>query len=51
MHSKSIVEVDKKIWIIFWSLGPMSLYIHELMSWYKTKRENSRNFEISLCHT
>ena len=39
--------VDKIIRIVFLSVEPMSPYIHKFLSWYKTKRENSRSFKIS----
>lgn len=44
--AREYVGVDKISCIVFSSVGPISPYIYELLSWYKTKRENSRSFEI-----
>ena len=45
------VGVDKIIRIVLPSEGPVSPYIHEKLSWYKTEWEISRSFETPPGHT
>ena len=45
------VGVDKIIRINLSTEGPVSPYIHERLSWYKTEWESSRSFETPPGHT